>query len=37
MSKDKPLVSLEEIALSNMMEIQALIRILERKRLINQD
>ena len=34
MSKDKPMVSLEELVLSNMLEVQALIKILERKGLI---
>ena len=37
MSKDDPLVSLEEIALSNMLQTEAVIRILERKGLITQD
>ena len=37
MSKDKPMVSLEELVLSNMLEVQALIKILERKGLITQD
>ena len=37
MSKDEPLVSWEELAVSNMLEVQALIRILERKGLITQD
>ena len=37
MSKDKPLVTIEEILFSNMLEIQALIKILERKGLITQD
>ena len=37
MSKDDPLVSWEELAVSTMLEVQALIRILERKELITQD
>ena len=37
MSKDNPMVSLEELVLSNMLEVQALIKILERKGLITQD
>ena len=37
MSKDNPLVSWEELAVSTMLEVQALIRILERKELITQD
>ena len=37
MSKDKPLVTVEEILFSNMLEIQALIKILERKGLVTQD
>ncbi len=37
MSKDDPMVSIEELVLSNMLEVQVLIRILERKKLINQD
>ena len=36
-SKDKPLVSWEELALSTMLEVQALIKILERKGLVTQD
>ena len=37
MSKQSPIVTYEELAVSNMLEIQAVIRILERKKLINQD
>jgi hypothetical protein len=37
MSKNKPLVSWEELALSTMLEVQALIKILERKGLITED
>ena len=37
MSKQNPIVTYEELAVSNMLEIQAVIRILERKKLINQD
>ena len=37
MSKDNPLVSWEELAVSTMLEIQALISILERKGLITKD
>ena len=37
MSKDKPMVSIEELVISNMIEVQAMIRILERKGLITQD
>ena len=37
MPKDDPLVSLEEIAVSNMLEIHTVIRILERIKLIIQD
>ncbi len=37
MSKDKPLVSWEELAVSTMLEVQALIRILERKGLVIKD
>ena len=37
MSKDDPFVSWEELALSTMLEVQALIKILERKGLITQD
>ena len=37
MSIDKPIPSTEELLLSNMLELRALIRILERKGLITQD
>ena len=37
MSKDKPLVSWEELAVSTMLEVQALISILERKGLVTKD
>ena len=37
MSKQNPIVTYEELVVSNMLEIQAVIRILERKKLINQD
>ncbi len=37
MSKDKPMVSIEELVLSTMLEVQALIKILEKKGLISQD
>jgi len=37
MAKDNPLVTVEEILFSNMLEIQALIKILERKGLVTQD
>ena len=37
MSKAKPLVSWEELAVSTMLEVQALIKILERKGLITKD
>ena len=33
MSKKSPIVTYEELAVSNMLEIQAVIRILERKNL----
>ena len=33
MSKDNPLVSWEELALSTMLEVQALIKILGKKRI----
>jgi len=36
-SKDEPFVSWEELALSTMLEVQALIKILVRKGLITQD
>ena len=37
MSKDKPMASIEELVISNMLEVQAIIRIFERKGLITQD
>ncbi len=37
MSKDNKLVTFEELAVSNTLEIQAVIRILERKGLITSD
>ncbi len=37
MWKDKPLVIKEEILFSNMLEVQALIKIFERKGLITQE
>jgi len=37
MSKDDKLVTFEELTVSNMLEIQAVIRILERKGLISSD
>ena len=37
MSNDNPLVSWEELAVSTMLEVQALINILERKGLITKD
>ena len=37
MSKDDPMASIEELVISNMLEVQAIIRILERKGLITQD
>ncbi len=37
MSKDNPLVTYEELAVSNMLEIQALIKILEQKGITNKD
>ena len=37
MSKDNPLVSWEELAASTMLEVQALINILERKGLVTKD
>lgn len=37
MSKDKPMPSTGELLLSNMLELPALIRILERKDFITQD
>jgi len=37
MSKDKKTVTFEELALSNALEIQAVIRTLERKGLITSD
>ena len=37
MSKDNPLVSWEELAVSTMLEVQAIINILERKGLITKD
>lgn len=37
MLKDKKLVTFEELAVSTMLEVQALIRILERKGLITSD
>jgi len=37
MSKDDPLVTLEELAVSTMLKVQALIRILERIGLITFD
>ena len=37
MSKDNPLVSWEELALSTMLEVQALIKILKRKGLITDE
>jgi hypothetical protein len=37
MSKDEPLVSWEELAVSTMLEVQAIIKILERKGLVTKD
>jgi hypothetical protein len=37
MLKDKPMASIEELVISNMLEVQSLIKILERKGLITQD
>ena len=37
MSKDNPLVSWEELAVSTMIEVQAIIKILERKGLVTKD
>ena len=37
MSKDKKVVTFEELAVSNTLEIQAVIRILERSGLITAD
>ena len=37
MLKDKPLVTWEELAVSTMLEVRALINILERKGLITKD
>jgi len=37
MSKDKKTVTFEELAVSNTLEIQVVIRILERKVLITAD
>ncbi len=37
MSKQSPIVTSEELAVSNMLVIQVVIRILERNKLINQD
>ena len=37
MSKDKKVVTFEELAVSNTLEIQAVIKILERKVLITSD
>jgi hypothetical protein len=37
MSKDNPLVSCEELAISTMLEVQAIIKILERKGLVSSD
>jgi hypothetical protein len=37
MSKDNKIVTYEEIAVSNILEIQALMRILVRKGLITED
>ena len=37
MSKDDPFVSWEELVLSTMLAVQALIKILERKGLITQE
>ena len=37
MSKDDSMVSIEKLVLSNMLEMQASMRILECKKIINQD
>ena len=37
MSKDDPLVSWEELAVSTMIEVQAIIKILEIKGLVTKD
>ena len=37
MSKDNPLVSWEELAVSTMLEVQAIINILERKGMVTKD
>ena len=36
-NKNKETVSLEELAISNMYEIEAVIRVLEKKGLLTQD
>ena len=37
MSENNPLISNQELLISNMLEIQALIRILTRKGITNED